>query len=152
MITIHIDEECAAPVEYAFRYVADYRNSIRYLYGLSKFEPVTAIDRGVGSIFDGSLRLGPVVLNSRMKSTAWDEPELIRSESIQGVNTRFTYRFAAVDAARSRVELLIENDFLGRTGKVMAKAIAPLVDQAAEKTGSKLAEQIAAFYAEHKTA
>ncbi|RDI68150.1 SRPBCC family protein [Nocardia pseudobrasiliensis] len=152
MITIQIEEVCAAPVDYAFRYVADYRNTIHYLYGLSKFEPVTELDQGVGAVFDGSLGLGPVTLSCRMRAVDWDEPTLIRSKSVRGLDTEFTYRFAAVDAERSRVGLSIDLNFLGLAGRAMAKAVGPFIDSARKQTGTRLAEQVAAYYSAQRTA
>ncbi|MEU7137868.1 SRPBCC family protein [Nocardia sp. NPDC046473] len=152
MITVHIDKECAAPVDHAFRYVADYRHTVRYLYGLSKFEPVTELDRGLGATFDGKLRLGPVAMSSRMKIVDWAEPAVLRWKSIRGVDTCFTFRFSALEQRRSRVELSIETNLFGLAGSAMAKAIAPLVDSAAEQTGTKLAEQIAAYYTAQQNA
>jgi hypothetical protein len=152
MLTIHIERVCEAPVSAAFDYVADHRHTIRYLHGLSKFDAVTEFDRGPGATFDGSLKLGPIVMNSRVRYDDWEEPTLIRAKSISGLDTCFTYRFEPVADERSRVELLIEVNFHGVAGRAMSKGIAPFLDAASGRTGAQLAEQIAAYHSARRTA
>lgn len=152
MLTIHIEENCAAPVSAAFEYVADYRNTTKYLHGLSKFDPVNDRLRGLGAVFDGMLRLGPVAMSSRVEYVDWEETTLIRAKAIEGLDTCFTYRFSPGGEERSHVDLLIEVNFLGMAGRAMSKGIAPFLEAAAKKTGTQLAGQIADFYSAQRTA
>jgi uncharacterized membrane protein len=66
-----------------FAWVADHRNVPRVLEGVSRWEPLSGRDRGLGARFDVAMRALGIPLENVLVLDRWDEPRAIgwRSES-----------------------------------------------------------------------
>jgi uncharacterized membrane protein len=73
----------ACSPQHAFAFVADYRNVVRVLDGISRWEPLDARTRGAGTHWDVEMRTFGIPLENRLLIDTWEEPRRIgwRSES-----------------------------------------------------------------------
>ncbi len=147
MVDVHIVETCDVPAATAFDYVEDYRNTIKFLHGLTKYEAVGAQDRGLGAVYEGTMKLGPLSLTSRVQVVEWERDTLLASRSISGIDSSFQYRFTPVDAQRCQVDLTIRFAVPGGlAGKAADRAAAPFVRAAAQRTANNLVTQLVTFH------
>jgi uncharacterized membrane protein len=143
MVHIHRSSTAHAPLEVAFAYVDDYRTVPEWLFGVQKFEPVGDLDRGLGAVFDGSMKLGPTTLHSTIEVTRWKADELIAFESIKGFVNRSTWHFAS--AGPEATELTVDFEYElpgGLAGKALGRAIEPFVAIAVRHTEHTLREKV----------
>ncbi|MFC3963821.1 SRPBCC family protein [Nocardia jiangsuensis] len=147
MTVVTIVEDCVASAESAFAYVNDYRNLPTILHGLESFTPVGAKDEGLGAVFDGRMKLGPVALTSRVEVTRWTENALIEVTSIKGFEIASTFVFHPKGAALCTIDAIVEYRVPGGlAGKALGRTIEPFVKLAVKHTTDNLVAQIAAFH------
>lgn len=91
--SIHID----APVEKVFRFVADYRNTVRYQRQFTKFEPVGGPMAGLGLTVDARGRFKGVPIHTRLRITQFTENERIVSTSVGGLKSDAEWLFSTED-------------------------------------------------------
>ena len=60
------------PVGTGFAYVDDYRNVPHWMFGVTRFDPVSVENQGLGATFDATMQLGPKALHSRVRITEWE--------------------------------------------------------------------------------
>ena len=143
-IHIHKETECAAPVEKVFAYVADYRNVPQWLYGISKFEPTTEVDYGLGSVFEGSMHLG-ATLHSTVEVIGFEEGSMIEMDSIKGFKNTSKWMFEAIDTGTTRIVADVSYSLPGGiAGKALGKVIEPFVKIAVKHTSEAVAKHAAA--------
>lgn len=139
-IHIHKETECAAPVEKVFAYVADYRNTPDWLYGISKFVPTTELDYGLGSVFEGSMNLG-VTLHSTVEVTKFEEGRMFEFESIKGFKNASHWTFEASSPTTTLIKADVQYELPGGlAGKALGKAIEPFVKIAVKHSSEHLAK------------
>jgi fatty-acyl-CoA synthase len=79
--TVHI----AAPPDRVFDFVDDWRNAVRYLHRLVRWEPVDhGATMGVGTVFRVGIQAGPTRLDGKLEVTDYSRPEKISIRSIDG--------------------------------------------------------------------
>ena len=143
-IHIHKETDCAAPLEKVFAYVTDYRKVPNWLYGVSKFVPITEVDRGLGATFDASIHLG-ITLHSTIETNAFEEGRMFGFDSIKGFRNWSTWTFEAIDDQTTRITADVYYELPGGlAGKAMGKAIEPFVKIAVKHSSEHLAEHAAA--------
>ncbi|RDI48374.1 SRPBCC family protein [Nocardia mexicana] len=144
MTAVKIVAECAASSETAFAYVDDYRNLPNFISEISEFTPVTEQVQGVGATFDGTIRLGPVTLHSRVEIVRWEENSALAVKSIKGFEIESTFLFHAKDDGTCVVDAIVDYRVPGGiAGKVLGKTIEPFVKLAVKHTTGNLTTQIA---------
>ena len=135
-------ETCAAPLEVAFAYVADYRNIADWMFGVEKFEAVGEQDYGEGALFDVTVHLG-VRLHSRIRAVEWEDQRLIGMESVKGFKVRSRFLFESDGPDRTMVTARVSYDLpFGPAGKAMGRVMEPFVRQAVTHASHKLVENI----------
>ncbi|MGW4059303.1 SRPBCC family protein [Amycolatopsis sp. NPDC004747] len=148
MTEVSFTEECAAPVDVAFAYLADYRNVLGYWHGMTSFEPVGSLDRGLGSVFASAMKIGPSTLKSTIKTVEWEENARLAYRSVSGMDSATTFDLTPIDEHRSRVAFRVEFQLPGGiAGKAMERTLLPLIGAAARKTAENLVRGIAAHHA-----
>ncbi|MGW0176969.1 SRPBCC family protein [Rhodococcus sp. NPDC003322] len=136
---IHRTAVAKAPVGTGFAYVDDYRNVPRWMFGVTRFEPVGVENQGLGATFDATMQLGPKALHSRVRITEWEQDRLIRLESVDGISNGSTWRFSPTDDGHT--ELAVDFDYTlpgGLLGRALAKIVEPIVGTAVAHTESTL--------------
>jgi uncharacterized membrane protein len=148
MVDIHHEGRCEAPVEVAFSYLDDYRNATDWMFGLAAFVPSGDKDHGIGATFDGTFAIKPVKLHSTIKVTEWEENQLIAFKSIKGFANESTWRFIGDGPTRTRVDVKFSYHLPGGiAGKVLGKALEPIVALSVRHSDAALTKNIEALYA-----
>ena len=149
MVEIKHSGVCAAPVDVAFGFVDDYRTTPTWMFGLSKFVPAGELDHGAGARFDGTFSVKPVKLSSVVEVTEWRQDELIAFRSVTGFANWSTWRFTALDAARTRIDVVFGYALPGGlAGRALGKALEPIVALSVRHSDEALRRGIEARYAE----
>jgi uncharacterized membrane protein len=146
MVEIRHEGRCEAPLEVAFAYLDDYRHATRWMFGLSRFEPVGDLDHGLGAEFDGTFSVKPVTLSARIRITQWVANELIAFESIDGFRNWSTWTFHAEGPDRARIDVLFGYELPGGlAGRLLGRALEPVVALTIRRTEETLRHEIEAF-------
>jgi hypothetical protein len=83
-------------VDQVFAFVDDYRNTTRYMVGLSEWRPVGEKTQGKGSRFALTKRTpGVPDIKSEVEITGWTKNKLIGFESYSGFENSGSYEFVA---------------------------------------------------------
>jgi uncharacterized membrane protein len=145
MVDIHHVASCAAPLDIAFAYIDDYRNTTSWMFGLSKFEPEGPLDHGVGAVFHGTFAVPPVKLSSTVKVTGWEQDSLIAYESIKGFRNWSTWRMSADGPQRTTLDVKFSYELPGGlAGKALGRALEPIVALSIRHTEATLRREIEA--------
>ena len=134
--------EIAAPVSTVFGYVDDHTRTRDWMYGLAAIEPVTEQLHGVGTQYDGVMRVG-VVLKARIECTAWEQDKLLELKSVKGIETSQRWTFTALAEDRTRVEAYITFKLPGGpAGKAIAAAVKPVLGGAVRHSSETLVRNV----------
>ena len=136
----------AVPVETAFEYVDNHRNVPKWMFGVSKFDPVGELDHGLGAVFDTSITLGPKTLHIRTEVTEHEENRLIALTSRKGLESTVNLRFEPVDASTTKLTMSIGYKLPGGiAGKALGKVIDAFVGPGLRYTEKHLRHEIEEF-------
>ena len=137
-ITIH--ETVDAPVETVFAYVDDYRNTTRYMAGLTKWRPTTDVTHGKGSKFEVAMKAGPLTLGSIVDISTWSENKAIGWQSVEGFKQKGEWSFKR---AGDRTEVTFTMDYElpgGIAGRMLSRAADPVVRSNLQRSVRQLKE------------
>lgn len=151
MVDIHHTSTANAPVAVMFEYMDDYRTVPKWMFGMSKLEPIGDKERGLGAVLEGSMKLGPKTLHSTVEVTQWEQNKVLAMKSIKGFVNRSTWHFTPVDDETT--ELTVDFTYElpgGMAGRALGKVIEPFVSIAIKHTESLLREQVEKVYSEQK--
>lgn len=141
MTEVGFSQECDAPADVTFGYVADHRNVCEYWHGMTSYEPVGDRDSGIGAVFDAVSKLGPSSMRSRIEIVEFEPGSRLVFRSVSGTRTTTEYDFVPVGDGRCRLDFRIEFDLPGGiAGKAIERSIAPFVSTAAKKTAEGIAD------------
>ncbi len=148
MVDIHHRSSCNAPLDVAFAYLDDYRTATKWMFGLSRFEPVGEQTSGLGAVFDGAFAVKPVQLSSRLEITRWEQDKVIALDSIKGFKNSSTWEFHAEGPERTAVTVLFRYELPGGlAGKALGKALGPIVTLSVRRSDENLRHQIEQHWA-----
>ncbi|QIS04482.1 SRPBCC family protein [Nocardia brasiliensis] len=140
---------CKAPADFAFGYVADYRNVPRWMFGIRHFTPVGEQTSGVGAVFDTALHLGPTTLHLRADTIEWLEGARITMRAIKGIEGSIRWDFEAIDPDTTNVGATADYRVPGGlAGRVLDRVIQAFIGPAIRHTEKHLREQIETSYRE----
>ncbi len=80
----------------AFEYVADWKNFQNYFPVYVSLKPVSVVQYGPGSSFDGVMVLGKVELNTAIDIVEFQKNKKIVMKSSRGIRTKVTWEFKDV--------------------------------------------------------
>src|SRR4051812_33823600 len=92
---IHHEGQAEAPVAVLFDYVDDASNTVDWLFGLTRFDPVTDQLSGLGATYNGTFSVKPIKLHSSVRVTEWEKDKVIAIESYQGFDLKTTWHFSS---------------------------------------------------------
>ena len=148
MVDIHHVGTCDAPVSTAFAYLDDYRNATSWMFGLSRFVPVTEQERGLGAVFDATFQVKPITLHSTLECTEYAEQELIGFTSIAGFTNSSSWRFQPIDDEQTKIIVDFHYELPGGlAGKAMGRALEPIMAMSIRHTDATLRRHIEARHA-----
>ncbi|MGV9710877.1 SRPBCC family protein [Gordonia sp. NPDC003424] len=134
-----------APRDIAFGYVNEYPNVPRFMFGISRFDPMTQHTEGLGSRFSAEMVIGPKSLKAVVETTVWVENERIHLDAVDGFAASTRWCFADVDGG---TEIDVEFDYKlpgGLAGRALGVLLEPFVGQAIRHTEHNLSTQIRAL-------
>ncbi|WP_431949788.1 SRPBCC family protein [Nocardia lijiangensis] len=138
-----------APVDFAFQYVADYRNVPKWLFGIRHYTPVGEQISGVGAVFDTAVQLGPTTLHLRVEIVEWEDGSKISLHAIKGIEGTVHWRFEAVDQETTEIGVVVDYRVPGGlAGRALDKILQTFVGPAIRHTEKSLREQVLAAYRE----
>lgn len=144
---INISATAAVPLPVAFAYVDDYRTVPDWMFGLSKFEPITDQDHGLGAEYDTVMNLGPKAMRSKVRVTDWELDTVIELTSYQGMVNSSRWEFRRVDDLATELIVDFRYEFGGGlAGKALAKMVEPLVGEAMRQTETNLCKRVEEHY------
>ncbi|ALG86908.1 SRPBCC family protein [Gordonia phthalatica] len=127
-----------APREHVFAYVDDYRNVPDWMFGVTKFTPITEQTSGLGATYDAIMKIGPKNLKSTLKVTEWVENEVVVLSSIDGFDVETGWRFSS-DGDQTLVDVNFDYNLPGGlAGRALGALIEPVVGQAVKQTEQAL--------------
>ncbi len=127
------------PREEVFAYVDDYRNVPEWMFGVTRFTPVTEQTSGVGATYDATMRIGPKNLKSTLRVTEWEEGRVLVLTSIAGFDVQTGWRFADGDDGTTAVDVNFDYELPGGlAGRALGAIIEPVVGQAIKQTENAL--------------
>jgi carbon monoxide dehydrogenase subunit G len=139
---ITVTERVAAPVEAVFAYVDDYRNTTKYMEGLSKWAPVGSTTHGRGAVFAVAMKAGPMTLSSVVDITTWTENRAIGWISREGFKQTGTWSFAR-SGTGTHVTFDMEYELGGGiAGRMVSRTAEPIVRGNIEKSVRNLTSQV----------
>lgn len=142
MGNIEISKVISAPVGEVFGYIDDYKNTTRYMEGLTEWKPTTKIVHGKGAYFRVAMKAGPKSLGSTVEIIEWTKNKAIAWESMEGFEQTGRWSFAK---HKDGTEVTFEMSFSfggGMAGKMLAKVSEPIVHMNLSKSLENLAEEV----------
>ncbi|MFF3225923.1 SRPBCC family protein [Nocardia suismassiliense] len=140
---------CAAPVDFVFTYVADYRNVPNWMFGIRHFTPVGEQTSGVGAVFDTALHLGPTTLHLRADTIEWIDGARVTMRAIKGIEGRIRWDFATLGAEATKVSATADYRVPGGlAGRALDRVIQAFIGPAVRHTEKNLREKIETSYRE----
>ncbi|GAA2388252.1 MULTISPECIES: SRPBCC family protein [Gordonia] len=122
-----------------FAYVDDYRNVPSWMFGVTRFTPVTDHTSGLGATYEACMKIGPKNLTSTLRVTEWVENECVVLTSIAGFDVRTGWRFADGADGQTLVDVNFDYDLPGGlAGRALGAIIEPVVGQAVRQTEAAL--------------
>ena len=141
MAKITVTRSIKAPVEAVFGYVDDHRNTVKYMQGLTKWEPAGSTTHGKGATFDVAMKAGPLTMGGVMEVTEWKENKTIAWVSRKGIKQEGRWMFATKSGG---TEATLEADVEfpgGIAGRVAARAAEPVFRGNLERSVEALKSQ-----------
>ncbi|MBJ8346174.1 SRPBCC family protein [Antrihabitans sp. YC2-6] len=153
MVHIHHKGEAAVPQQYLFDYVSDFRNATEWLFGITKLELKSEIEYGLGTVYEGGMKLGPKTLGAVFNMDRFEPPNVFHFDYVSGFEVRSLWEFRAIGDEVSELELNLEYVLPGgMAGRALGKIIEPFVAIAVRHSDNTLRKKIEAKYAASKTA
>jgi uncharacterized membrane protein len=135
---INLTTTIGAPIETVFDYVDDYKNTTKYMRDLSKWKPVGSKSHGKGAVFEVGMKAGPKVLESTIEMDNWVKNKTIAWEATGGFWQKGSWVFKTV-GKKTQATYDMEYEFGGGiAGKLLAKAVEPIVRMNLEKSVAEL--------------
>ncbi len=147
MVQIHHSGVVSVASEIAFDYLDDYHNVTNWMFGVTQFEPVSALDHGLKATFNTAMQVGPKSLRSVVEITEWQQNRLLTLESVSGFANSSTWRFEPLNNDETR--LTVDFGYTvpgGLAGKALGRLLEPFVGQAIRHTESTLRSKIEGLY------
>lgn len=132
--------------EVAFAYVNAHETIPDWMFGVTRFDPLTEQTIGLGATFAATMKIGPKSLNTTLRVTEWVADEVIRLDSIEGLDVMTAWRFSDIIGGGTEADVEFAYNLPGGlAGRALAAIIEPVVGQAIRQTESKLTAQIEAL-------
>lgn len=152
MVRVLSSSVVSAPRGFVFEYLSDLRHAGEWVLGVEELEVVGAKEKGLGTVYRGSIRLGTKVLHSEVGVTAWSDQEMIAMESVSGFANQSVWHF--FDRGEE-TEVVADVDYQlpgGIAGRALGHVIEPIVTAAVKHSERKIREVVQHRYRESTTA
>jgi carbon monoxide dehydrogenase subunit G len=121
--------DVAAPPELVWAFVTDPTRTLDFMSGVTRWEAVSARDRGLGARYRTLMRVGSADVGGLVETVEYDEPWDIALTSVTGLDQRWRWRLRGAGPERTRVELRISYGVAGAgiAGWIAEHVAAPTV-------------------------
>jgi len=127
MVQIQSSSTISVPTAFAFDYVTDFTLMPEWLYGIQEIRCINGIPNGVGSRYEGAIKLG-ATLRSAIEVTAHEPNRLLATESRAGIVNQSSWRFRELAEELTEIHTTIDYELPGGlAGRLLAKAIEPFI-------------------------
>jgi hypothetical protein len=154
MVHVHHQSTIAVSREFAFDYVADMAgNGPAWVFGVTGLEVEGGVEHGLGTVYNGSLQLGPTVLHSHVEVVRWEPPSVVGTKSVKGFVNTSTWTF--IEAGEEVTELVVDIVYDlpgGVAGRVLGRVIEPFVGIAVRHSDKELRNLLVKRYEHTKDA
>lgn len=151
MVHILSNSIVSAPRGFVFEYLSDLRHAAEWMPGVEKLEVVGVKEKGLGTLYRGSIRLGPKVLHSEVVVTAWSDQEMVALESVSGFENQSAWHLFE---RGEETEIVADVDYQlpgGIAGRTLGHIIEPFVAAAVKYAERKIREVVEHRYRESTT-
>ena len=149
MVHIHHEGAIGVPLDFAFDYIADLRNAGEWLFGVAKLEVEGDVTLGLGTTYDGAIKLGPKTLHSTVRVVRWEPPHVVGTVSELGFVNRSTWTLSSAGEEATDVVADIELELPeGVAGRVLGGLIEPFIAIAVRHSDDALRELLEKRYRE----
>ncbi|SHQ88304.1 Predicted integral membrane protein [Mycobacteroides abscessus subsp. bolletii] len=151
MVHILSNSIVSAPRGFVFEYLSDLRHAGDWMLGVEKLEIVGAQEKGLGTVYRGSIRLGPKVLHSEVVVTGWSDGEMVATESVSGFANQSTWHLFE---RGEETEIIADIDYQppgGVAGRALGYIIEPFVASGVKYSERKIRQIVEHRYHESTT-
>lgn len=135
----------AAPVEFAFAYLSNYRNAPDWMWGLTRLTAQSETTRGVGAVFDTDIRLGSAPL--LIEAVEWEDDKVVSFKAIRGLEGSATWHFEPAGPQRCRITTDVEYRVgRGLAGRALDRLIKAFTATAVRHTDKQVRANVEALY------
>ncbi|MBJ8340025.1 SRPBCC family protein [Antrihabitans sp. YC3-6] len=147
MVHVHNESTFAIPREYAFDYMSDLRNGGEWIFGITKLEVVGEPVYGLGTVYDGGMKLGPKTLHSVIKVVEFERPGSYRTDYVSGFELRTNWKINELGPEQCEVVVDINYELPGGiAGKALGKIIEPFVAIAIRHSDATVKKKLESEY------
>lgn len=134
----------SAPAQEVWDYVAEPKNYLRFMSGVTRWEVVSEQPNGLGARYRMLIRVGAAEVGGLIEWVEWNQPYDMAWTSVTGVDQRGRWRIRAVGRNRSRVELRFAYGVAGGgiPGWISEKVAAPTLRRHLRRTLLQLKRQV----------
>jgi uncharacterized membrane protein len=105
--------DVAAPPEAVWAAITDPARYLHFMDGITRWEVVSAHDRGLGARFRTLMRVRAAEVGGLVEVVEYDEPRDLAWTSVTGIDQRARWRLRARDGGRTHVELRLSYGVAG---------------------------------------
>ncbi|WOC13492.1 SRPBCC family protein [Gordonia sp. MP11Mi] len=136
---VHHTVRTQVPRSEVFAYVDDPNTVPQWMFGVTAFDPVGDRSRGLGTVYDAVMKVGPKALSAQLEVTVWTENEELVLSSVAGFDVTTRWRFTDGDGGSTVVDVDFDYSLPGGlAGRALAAIIEPFVSQAVRQTEQAL--------------
>ncbi|MFD3706630.1 SRPBCC family protein [Nocardia sp. NPDC058658] len=137
----------AAPKDFTFDFITDYRNVPSWMFGVSEFTPVGIQESGPGTVFAMTFTSPVAALRLRLTAVDWRPGEVfdLRSQHGPEVTARFAFAAPTTDTTLLSVRVSYPPG-KGLTGRIMDKVNETIVGRALRHVETSLRREVARAY------
>ena len=136
--------EISAPQSFVWDYLADPTNYLRFMSGVTRWEPASDRRTGLGARYRMLIRVGAAEVGGVIEFVEWRPETDMAWTSVTGVDQRGRWRVRALPDDRTRVELRYAYGVAGAgiAGLVAERVAAPSISRHLRRSLQELKRQV----------
>lgn len=136
--------EISAPRQFIWDWVTDPGRAMHYMHGITRFEVLSPIERGLGARYRLLMRVGSAEVGGVVEVVEYHEPTDMAWSSVTGLDQRLRFRLRELPHERTRVEIRLAYGVAGAGfgGWLAERVAAPTVRGHLRRTVQQLKRQV----------
>ena len=134
----------SAPAELVWDYLADPRNYLHFMHGVTRWEVVSDEPTGLGARYRMLMKVGSAEVGGLVEVVEFNEPRDLAWTSVTGIDQRGRWRLREVDEDRTRVEFRFAYGVAGAgiIGRVSELVASPTIASHLRRSLHQLKRQV----------